>query len=208
MSDAVPDGWPPTPSGPPVPMFPLPGVFLFPRSLLPLQVFEPRYVQMVEECLDGPGKIVMATVLAGEQESPEHVPRVLQIGGLGEIARHDRASDGRFLLWVFGRGRVELEEVECDTPYRQVRTSFLATLEPSQEVVSGLLPRLRQAILTRVKPGKALPQELPLELLIDLLGQRLNAPPEVMEELFAERDMARRAELTLAADKRFPGGEQ
>jgi hypothetical protein len=45
------------------PVFPLPGVFLFPGQIMPLHVFEPRYRQMIEDSLDGPGRLVIGTVL-------------------------------------------------------------------------------------------------------------------------------------------------
>ena len=65
----------------PVPMFPLPGVFLFPSQILPLHVFEERYRQLVEDCLDGPGRILVPTVVgAGEP------PPVLPVAGLGDPA--------------------------------------------------------------------------------------------------------------------------
>jgi Lon protease-like protein len=45
-------------------MFPLPGAFLFPHQVLPLHVFEPRYLQLVEDLLDASGRLVVATILA------------------------------------------------------------------------------------------------------------------------------------------------
>ena len=59
--DTVPDAWPPEggdASTTLVPMFPLPNAFLLPGTIIQLDVFEPRYTRMIEDCLDGPGRIV------------------------------------------------------------------------------------------------------------------------------------------------------
>ncbi|HEX5054111.1 MAG TPA: LON peptidase substrate-binding domain-containing protein, partial [Planctomycetota bacterium] len=55
----------------PVPIFPLPGAFLFPHQVMPLHVFEPRYREMVEDLLDSPGRLVIGTQLEGERETAE-----------------------------------------------------------------------------------------------------------------------------------------
>ena len=66
-----------------VPLFPLPGVFLFPHQVLPLHVFEERYCELVCDLLDGPGRFVVATILVGETEAFEHTPAVLPVAGYG-----------------------------------------------------------------------------------------------------------------------------
>jgi len=64
----------------PVPMFPLPGAFLFPSQILPLHVFEPRYRQMVEDSLDTAGRIVLATLAERSAGAlPEEPPPVLPV---------------------------------------------------------------------------------------------------------------------------------
>ena len=198
MTD-VPDTWPPPLPGGPVPMFPLPAVFLFPRQPLPLHVFEPRYRQMIEDSLDGPGRIVVGTILDGEYEAQGHVPEVLPVAGLGEIARHDRLPDGRFMIFLFGLGRVELNEVESDAPYRRVEVAPLAEIPPTEEAAERLDGRLREALRKRVGDDLELPDDVPVDALIDLLCTRLDVDAPVMERIFAERDVTRRGELTLAA---------
>lgn len=195
----IPDTWPPPLSSSPLPMFPLPGVFLYPGQPLPLHIFEPRYRQMIEDSLDGPGRIVLSTIQVGEEETDDHVPAVLPIGGLGEIARHDRMDDGRFLIVLFGIGRVELDEVESDEPYRKVRIAHAAQISPELEVAKRLDGRLRGALRERMGADLTLPKEVPIEALIDLLCTRLKPEPGVMERIFAERDVTRRGELALAS---------
>jgi len=207
----IPDTWPPEDSehvSTVVPMFPLPGVFLFPRQLMPLHIFEPRYRQMIEDCLDGPGRIVLATLTESSAESQALAgvgdPPVFPIAGLGEIARHERLEDGRFLIWLFGLTRVQVYEEPTDTPYRKVRYE---ALEETTSVDSGneeLREQLSTAILARTPKFLNLPDDIPIALLADLLLQRLKLPPASMELLFAEMNTKRRARRALAEHERTP----
>src|SRR4029450_1163194 len=84
------------------PLFPLPNVFLFPGTRMPLHVFEPRYRQMVLDLLDTRGRIVMGTVLESHMHELAAAPPVLPIAGLGEIFHHERLPDGRLYIWLAG----------------------------------------------------------------------------------------------------------
>jgi Lon protease-like protein len=109
-----------------VPMFPLPNVWLFPAVILPLHVFEQRYRQMVEDCLDGPGRIVLGTIRAGHEPDASGAPDapgtppIYPVAGLGEIGRHERLPDGRFNLLLVGLQRVVVREAPSDRLYRKV----------------------------------------------------------------------------------------
>lgn len=213
--DPIPDEWPPDLGAaeerrsPVVPMFPLPGVFLFPAQLMPLHVFEARYRQMVEDSLDGPGRLVMGTILEGEhvglegEQEGEEPPAVLPVAGLGEIVRHDKLPDGRFLLVLLGLCRVQLSEVASDHPYRLVQVAPLSELAPGPGQAQRLRPRLVAAVRSRTGKELELPEDLPLALLCDLLSQRMQVPQGVAERIFAESDVTRRAELALEAHGRY-----
>lgn len=211
MAD-IPDHWPPEeadraapdPPGPVVPVFPLPNVFLFPRQLMPLHVFEPRYRQMIEDSLDGPGRLVLGTIREG-QEHDAH-PEILPVAGLAEIVRHDKTDDGRFIVWLLGLGRVRLFEVASDRMYRRVRVAPHDEIEPPTGDRERLRTPLYAAVRQRSEADLELPDDLPTGLIADLLAQRLSVPQGVMERIFSERDAARRAELALAAHARYPEG--
>lgn len=201
----IPDAWPPPDEGAVVPMFPLQGLFLFPRQLLPLHIFEPRYKKMIEDSLDGPGRLVIGTVLEGEQESPGNVPSVLPVAGIGEIARHDKLEDGRFMVLIFGLGRVHLDEISSDEPYRLVKATRLEEAEAAGATEKRLLEALKAAVAERSSSEDETFPDLPLAVATDLLAVRLKVPQLVMQEIFAEADVARRAELALAAHAKYPG---
>ncbi len=205
--DEIPDSWPPEPQDAPfgrraltAPLFPLPGAFLFPRQLMALHVFEPRYRQMVEDILDGAGRIVIGTIPENQRARMADLaspPEVLPVAGLGEIARHERLPDGRFAIWLFGLGRVAIEELPSERLYRQVRCAPLAEVEPTPAEARTLEEPLRGAVQERHPELLNLPDDVPTSMLVDLLCQRLPLAQPDMEAIFAEPDVARRAQLAL-----------
>ncbi len=184
-----------------LPVFPLPGVFLFPGCVMPLHVFEPRYRQMVADLLDRHGRLVMGTLVEDQAEA-DAVPRIHEIAGLGEIARHEELADGRFLIWVIGLGRVRTTEIPSDRLYRRVKIEPLEEWDVPTAEESGLRARVQGALLARCDEFLNLPKGVPLTHLVDLLLQRLQLPANRMQELFAETDLRRRAEGALAEHAR------
>jgi Lon protease-like protein len=106
-----------------LPIFPLPGTILLPRCRLPLNVFEPRYLAMTEAAL-GAGRIIgmIQPVAAGTDEL---APDVYPTGCAGRISSFSETEDGRILLILTGLCRFNVaEELQVDTPYRQVRADW------------------------------------------------------------------------------------
>lgn len=185
-------------------MFPLPGAFLFPGQLLPLHIFEPRYRAMIAASLDGPGRIALATIPDGERETDGHPPAVLEVAGLGEIVRHEKLPDGRYLVWLLGLMRVRLEEVPSEHPYRMARCLPFAEIQPTVADARRLRRRLRAATTARLREQLTLPEETPTGLLADLLVQTLGAPTALVSELFAEPSITERAERALRVAAALP----
>lgn len=180
-----------------VPVFPLPNVYLFPGCVMPLHIFEPRYRRMIEDLLDRPGRLVMGTIRDGELDERGN-PAILGIGGLGEIGRHERLSDGRFLIYLFGLARVRLVEVESPHPYRQVEIEPFAEIDVPATDADGYRERVQKALLARSPEFLNLPEGLPLTHLVDLLIQRVKLPSTRMQELYCEPDLRRRTECALS----------
>ncbi|MCA8942510.1 MAG: LON peptidase substrate-binding domain-containing protein [Planctomycetes bacterium] len=200
--DPIPDCWPPDESARPVieaPVFPLPAAFLFPGQVMALNVFEPRYRAMIEDCLDGPGRIVINAV-----ESTAGRPPLREIAGLGEIARHEKLPDGRFTVWLGGIGRVRVREISSERPYRMVQCELVTEVDPSPSDEASLRDPLMSAIESRVASEIELGEDLPIGLLSDLLSQCISLPTETLGSLFEEPNVTRRAELALSAHQRFP----
>lgn len=105
-----------------LPIFPLPDAVLFPNTLLPLHVFEPRYRQMVEDCLAGDRRLAMAILRPGWENEYYGRPPVHPIAGVGEIVQHERLADGRFNILLKGTMRLGIvAELAPEKPYRMVR---------------------------------------------------------------------------------------
>src|SRR6187200_1507000 len=98
-----------------LPIFPLPGAILFPRSQLPLHIFEHRYREMVRDVLDGPGRIGMIQPHASEDEGAPLYP----VGCVGEIVGVEELDDGRYNIILHGANRFRMiEETNLETAYR------------------------------------------------------------------------------------------
>jgi Lon protease-like protein len=107
-----------------MPIFPLAGVLLLPRRPIQLNVFERRYLVMLDDALSGDRLIGMIQPQAGE-EAEEPAPELCAIGCVGRIVQYAEIGDGRCVLTLMGvaRFRVAREETSL-TPYRLVRPDF------------------------------------------------------------------------------------
>ncbi len=202
--ERIPDTWPQTSRVAAAPLFPLPGFFLYPGTVVPLHIFEPRYKQMIEDMLDGPGRLVMGSVLEGHESELAGAPPVFPIGGLGEIGRHERLPDGRFNILLVGLTRVCMHEVESDRAYRKVEFEPLEELQVPEPRQRALRSALQKAVLARCNEFLNLPAQMPVSNLADLLIQRMELRRATIERLYAELDVEKRAEAALAEHARQP----
>jgi Lon protease-like protein len=102
-----------------IPVFPLPGALLLPRGQMPLNIFEPRYVAMVDDAMAGDRLIGMIQPRAGADD-PE--PALCDVGCVGRIVSLNETGDGRYLITLAGIARFRaLEEIPEAWPYRRVR---------------------------------------------------------------------------------------
>ena len=135
-----------------IPIFPLPTVVLLPGEVLPLHIFEPRYLEMVRDSIASHHVIGIVEVIPGFENDLPGSPPVRDIGCVGFIASHEELPDGRFLLWLFGLERFRIEEeIDANTQYRQARVLYeptpespkrLAEIRPLRQELRSLLPGL------------------------------------------------------------------
>ena len=120
-----------------IPVFPLDGALLLPGGHLPLNIFEPRYLNMIDDAMAGDRLIGMIQTRGGDPERPALAP----IGCVGKITSFAETPDGRYMISLTGVCRFELgDELHVGSPYRQVRARFAAfedDLRPGKET-SGL----------------------------------------------------------------------
>lgn len=107
-----------------IPVFPLPGALLLPRGQMPLNIFEPRYLAMIDDALrDGHRLIGMIQPDTAHGESGK--PPLYKIGCVGRITQLTESGDGRYLLELTGVARFRVEqELPVKTEYRQCRVTY------------------------------------------------------------------------------------
>ena len=94
-----------------IPIFPLPGALLLPESKLPLNIFEPRYLEMVEESLKSELRLI-GMIQPQKKEKIEGDQSLYNIGCAGRISSFSETDDGRYLITLTGISRFELLEFE------------------------------------------------------------------------------------------------
>lgn len=110
-----------------IPVFPLRGAILLPYCVLPLNIFEPRYLAMVRDTIASDGVIGMIQPRPSKEDqmSPKGLPQIYGIGGAGRIRGVEETDDGRLLIELVGLSRFQiLEEIKTDTAYRQARVDW------------------------------------------------------------------------------------
>jgi len=108
-----------------VPLFPLSGALLLPQLQRPLQVFEDRYIALIDEILGADRLIGIIQPQSSDEESPAgKTARLRDVGSLGYLTHFEEMSDGRYLIGLDGVCRFDLaEEIETEAPYRMARIS-------------------------------------------------------------------------------------
>jgi hypothetical protein len=186
-----------------IPVFPLPGAILLPRGQLPLNVFEPRYLNMIDDAMAGDRIIGMVQPQAGSPRLPGLSP----IGCAGRITSFAETSDGRYLITLTGVARFRIaSELPTQTPYRQVRAAFAPfeddlSAPPTDDIGvdrDGLLDALRAYLEMRgLDIDWDTAETAPPEALINSLSMALPfEPPEKQALLEAVSLTDRSAVLT------------
>ena len=181
-----------------LPVFPLPRVVFFPGTTLPLHLFEPRYRDMMEDCL-AKGPMAMAIVLLdrGWEADYDGRPAIHRLAGAGRIVEHRKHRDGRFDILLHGVGRVKLEELPHEgLSYRRA----LATPTPDRIAHPEAIDKLVLPVLATAASVTALVRQ---RIPTFELGVDASTPPGVLADKIADRlvpEMDRRQALLEAVD--------
>jgi Lon protease-like protein len=157
-------------------VFPLSGVLLLPRGNLPLNVFEPRYLALVDTAMSGNRLIGMIQPL--EHEEKTLTPALSAIGCAGRVTSYRENEDGRYLITLTGICRFKvLSELSATTPFRQVQTDFapflgdLVAAEDSDFPRERLLAALKDYLSKRdLKADWRSVMTAPAEILVNALA--------------------------------------
>lgn len=106
-----------------LPVFPLTGAVLLPRGELPLNIFEPRYVEMIDAAIASERLVGMIQPLPDGDGAI--APKLFDVGCAGRLTRFSETGDGRYLITLTGVARFRLgEEIDASTPYRRFRVDY------------------------------------------------------------------------------------
>jgi uncharacterized protein len=108
-----------------IPVFPLPGALLLPRGQMPLNIFEPRYLAMIDDALLAGHRLIGMIQPDSAHPGPAEKPNLFKIGCVGRITQIAETGDGRYLIQLTGIARFRIdEELAVATPYRQCRVVY------------------------------------------------------------------------------------
>ncbi|TKT71235.1 peptidase S16 [Afipia massiliensis] len=190
-----------------IPVFPLPGALLLPRGQMPLNIFEPRYLQMVDDAFrDGHRLIGMIQPDVTHSQSNER-PALFKVGCVGRITQLAESGDGRYILELTGVARFRiLEEKTVLTPYRQCQVDFSAFLDDfiarkGEEEVDrkALLEALTQFLkANQLKVDWDGIESAPNEALVNALAMMSPYGPAEKQALLEAPNLKTRAEILIA----------
>lgn len=195
-----------------IPVFPLTGAILLPKGQLPLNIFEPRYLRMIDDALAGSRVIGMIQPRENDEASK---PPLYDVGCAGRITSFQETGDGRYLISLHGLSRFRVAtELGAATPYRQVGADYTPFAGDMSEDRSGaavdrerLFDAMRgyfasEGLSTDWKEAGA----APTEALVNSLAMGCPFAPNEKQALLEAGTLADRADCLIAL-MRMSGGE-
>ena len=204
-----------------IPVFPLAGALLLPRGQMPLNIFEPRYLALVDDSLRDGHRLIGMIQPDQRHGGTAERPALYKVGCVGRITQLAESGDGRYLLELTGVARFELqEELTALTPYRQCRvtyTPFVDDFTPrkGEEDVdrASLLHALSDFLKANdLKADWEGIENAPNEALVNALAMMSPYGTAEKQALLEAPDLKTRAEILVAATeielaKKTSGGD-
>jgi uncharacterized protein len=189
-------------------IFPLPGALLLPRGQMPLNIFEPRYLAMIDDAMRSGLRLIGMIQPDPAHPGPDQAkPQLFHVGCAGRITQLAESGDGRYLIQLTGiaRFRVE-EELAIDTAYRQCRATFTPFLDDftarkgEEDVDRKALLRTLADFLkaNNLKADWDGIENAPNEALVNALAMMSPYGPPEKQALLEAPDLKTRAEILIA----------
>lgn len=196
-------------------LFPLPNLVLYPHVMQPLNIFEPRYLEMLNEALDSDGLIALGVLAPGYEEDYEGRPEVLPHVCIGKIVTHQRQEDGRYNVLLLGMRRAKItNELPPERSFREVEVELLddycLTENDSErtELQTALTQRFQECLPEAHSANPSLSEmlssEIPLNVLTDLVSFAMPLQFDTKCALLSESNVDLRAWKLLEAMDRLP----
>jgi hypothetical protein len=190
-----------------IPVFPLPGALLLPRGKMPLNIFEPRYLAMVDDALRDGHRLIGMIQPDVHQSGSANKPPLYRIGCAGRITQLAESGDGRYLLELTGVARFRIEEeLKALTLYRQCRVTFAPFADDfiarkGEDAVNreALVAALRGFLkANNLKADWDGIENAPNEALVNALAMMSPYGPAEKQALLEAPDLKTRAEILVA----------
>jgi uncharacterized protein len=174
------------------PVFPLPNVVLFPKAVLALHVFEPRYRLMMAQVIQGGQSICMALLKPGWESDYYGTPEVHPVGCVGRIRQYRTLPDGRYDLTLEGERKVAIEGFERDHPFRIARVRPLlehhawdegAGADAEARELLTLFRRFHEEQGAAIDLAGTFGANLGAEAILNTIAMHLNVEPAVKQQL-------------------------
>lgn len=188
-----------------IPVFPLAGALLLPRADLPLNIFEPRYLAMIEHALANDRLIGIIQPAAAEAAGD--VPPLMKVGCVGRITSWAETPDDRMLITLTGVARFQIvDELDAGTPFRQVIADYhpfaadLAMGAGAAEVNRPALLKVFRDYLdaNNMSADWQEVDQAPTEVLVNTLSLLAPYPPQEKQALLEAPDLKTRADVLVA----------
>ncbi len=190
-----------------IPVFPLPGALLLPRGQMPLNIFEPRYLAMVDDAFRD-GHRLIGMIQPDVSHSPDQThPKLFRVGCVGRITQLAESGDGRYILELTGIARFKVvEEQTVLTPYRQCKVDYFPYLDDftarkGEDAVDreGLLAALTEFLkANNLKVDWEGIENAPNEALVNALAMMSPYGPPEKQAMLEAPDLKTRAEILIA----------
>ena len=202
-----------------IPLFPLSGALLLPRAELPLNIFEPRYLAMIDTAMSTDRLIGIIQPAAAREA--ENIPPLMSVGCVGRIVSYTETADDRLIITLAGVCRFQVvKELDAITPYRQALVNYHPfAIDLASDTGAGdvnrpaLLKAFRDYLAANnMKANWNEVDHAPTDILVNTLSLLAPYDPQEKQALLEAPDLKTRAEVLVALtevalSKMAPGGK-
>jgi Lon protease-like protein len=190
-----------------IPVFPLPGALLLPRGQMPLNIFEQRYLAMIDDSMRDGRRLIGMIQPDPAHPGSEQKPTLFKIGCVGRITQLAETGDGRYIIQLTGIARFRIaEELEVATAYRQCRVDYAPfaqdfTARMGEDAVDR--EALLEALAAFLKANNLKTdwdgiEKAPNEALVNALAMMSPYDPAEKQAMLEAPDLKTRAEILVA----------
>ena len=189
-----------------VPLFPLPNVVLFPKTPVPLYIFEEKYRTMIRDAVAGDKELVIALLKTGSESSFSNLSSVHSIACLGHIESYEELEDGKYNIVVVGTQRVRIIREVQHSPYQLVEVEKIedveydartSELEERHNHLGGLFAKFTELATGVNQQAMELMPQMDFESLVNMVAMTLNLAIDQKQSLLEIDEPSERCDMLI-----------